>query len=152
MSASTNTEDYFESFSTFYDEKLKFQANPDMKCGGCPTKKVFKETYEEITLSCGGKDKDEKCGMKLHIKFPKYEHYEKDMKLLKNELERETERLNLGEINKKHFDVKDSIPEETQKRKGIEEHIQKITDKFNQLNVENKKKDQRIQQSIQHYE
>ena len=82
---------YLESISIFYDEKLKFLSMKDnfLNCKGCVNKKVFKESYDEVTLSCGGKDGDKDCGLKMHIKFPKYIHYEKDMEYLEKELENE---------------------------------------------------------------
>ena len=85
MSKINDMDHYLESISIFYDEKLKFLSTIDnfLRCKGCPTKKVFKEAFDEVSLSCGEKDKDDKCGMKISIKFPKYIHYEKDMDLLK---------------------------------------------------------------------
>ena len=130
---------YLESISIFYDEKLKFLSTKDnfLRCKGCPTEKVFKEDYDEVSLSCGGANGDKKCGMKIKIKFPKYIHYEKDMKLLKNELEAG---LNLEAINK-YIDMSENIKEDTKKRKQIEGKIKEITEKFYKINVENKKKD-----------
>jgi len=139
MSKVNDIEHYLESISVFYDEKLKFLSTKDnfLRCKECPTKKVFKEGYDEISLSCGGKDKDEKCGMKLIIKFPKYIHYEKDMNLLKNELETG---LNLEKINE-YIDVSENLKEDTKKRKQIESKMKDITDKFYKINVQNKKND-----------
>ena len=134
-----DVEHYLESISIFYDEKLKFLSMKDnfLKCKGCPDKKVFKETHEEITLSCGGKDGDKDCGLKMVIKFPKYVHYEKDMEYLKKELENE---FNYEKINE-FVDVKDKLKEQNKKRTLIEEKMKEITDKFHKLNVDNKKKD-----------
>ena len=131
--------DYLESISVFYDEKLKFLSTKDnfLRCKGCPTNKEFKEEYDRVSLSCGGKDGDKDCGMKIVINFPKYVHYEKDMDLLKNELEAG---LNLEKINE-FMDVSESIEKDTRKRKKIEEEMKKITDNFYKINVQNKKKD-----------
>ena len=139
MSKINDMDHYLESISIFYDEKLKFLSTKDnfLRCKGCPTDKVFKEAFDEISLSCGGKDKDDKCGMKINIKFPKYIHYKKDMDLLKNELETG---LNLETINN-FIDVSESIKEDTKKRKHIEEKMKDITDNFYKINVQNKKKD-----------
>ena len=139
MSNTTDMDHYLESISIFYDEKLKFLSTKDnfLRCKGCPTKKVFKEDFDEISLSCGDKGDHSKCGMKINIKFPKYIHYENDMKLLKNELETG---LNLVKINE-YMDVSESIKKDTKKRKDIEEKMKDITDKFYKLNVQNKKKD-----------
>lgn len=132
-------EHYLESISIFYDEKLKFLSMKDnfLNCKGCVNKKVFKESYDEVTLSCGGKDGDKDCGLKMHIKFPKYIHYEKDMEYLEKELENE---FNFEKINE-FTDVKDKLKEQNKKRNLIEEKMKDITDKFHKLNVENKKKD-----------
>ena len=139
MSKINDMDHYLESISIFYDEKLKFLSTKDnfLRCKGCPTKKVFKEAFDEVSLSCGEKDKDDKCGMKISIKFPKYIHYEKDMDLLKNELETG---LNLEKINE-YIDVSENIKEDTKKRKQIEGKMKDITDKFYKINVQNKKKD-----------
>ena len=139
MSKINDMDHYLESISIFYDEKLKFLSTKDnfLRCKGCPTEKVFKETFEEVSLSCGGKSSDDKCGMKISIKFPKYIHYEKDMNLLKNELETG---LNLEKINE-YIDVSENIKKDTKKRKEIEEKMNDITDKFYKINVQNKKKD-----------
>ena len=139
MSKINDMDHYLESISIFYDEKLKFLSTKDnfLRCKGCPTEKVFKETFEEVSLSCGGKASDDKCGMKISIKFPKYIHYEKDMDLLKNELETG---LNLEKINE-YIDVSENIKKDTKKRKEIEEKMNDITDKFYKINVQNKKKD-----------
>lgn len=139
MSKQSDVDYYLESISIFYDEKLKFLSTKDnfLRCKGCPTNKEFKEEYDRVSLSCGGKDGDKDCGMKIVINFPKYVHYEKDMELLKNELEAG---LNLEKINE-FMDVSESIEKDTRKRKKIEEEIKKITDNFYKINVQNKKKD-----------
>ena len=138
MSKQSDMDYYLEGISIFYDEKLKFLSTKDnfLRCKKCPTTKIFKEEYDEISLSCGGKDSSD-CGLKISIKFPKYLHYEKDMNLLKNELEAG---LNLEKINE-YMDVSDNIKKEKQKRKQIEEKMKDITDKFYKINVQNKKKD-----------
>ena len=139
MSMINDMDNYLESISIFYDEKLKFLSTKDnfLRCKECPTKKVFKESVDEVSLSCGGRDGDDKCGMKINIKFPKYIHYDKDMDLLKNELEIG---LNLKKINE-YIDVSENIKDDIKKRKQIEEKIKDITDKFYKVNVQNKKKD-----------
>lgn len=139
MSKQSDVDYYLESISIFYDEKIKFLSTKDnfLRCKGCPTNKEFKEEYDKVSLSCGGKDGDKDCGMKIVINFPKYVHYEKDMNLLKNELEAG---LNLEKINE-YMDVSESIEKDTRKRKKIEEEMKKITDNFYKINVQNKKKD-----------
>ena len=49
--------------------------------------KEFKEKYDEVYLNCGGGGKD--CGIKIKIKFPKYLHYERDVKSLNDKLNQE---------------------------------------------------------------
>ena len=46
--------EYLECIGLFYDEKLKFLSAQDkyISCKGCPSTKQFKETYEEISLTC----------------------------------------------------------------------------------------------------
>lgn len=139
MSKINDVDHYLESIGIFYDEKLKFLSTKDnfLRCKECPTKKVFKESFDEVSLSCGGKDSDDKCGMKIIIKFPKYIHYEKDIELLKNELEAG---LNLEKINE-FIDVSESIEKDTRKRKEIKDKIDEITTKFYKINILEKKND-----------
>lgn len=132
-------ENYLEGISIFYDEKLKFISMKDnfLKCNGCVKDKKFKESFDEISLSCGGKEGDKDCGLKISIKFPKYLHYEKDLDYLKKELENE---INYESISK-YTDISDKMKEQTKKRLLIENKMKDITDKFYKINVENKKKE-----------
>jgi len=128
-------EGYLESIELFYDEKIKFLSNKDnfISCNNCPNKKEFLEKHDEIILNCGGDGKD--CGVKVHIKFPKYLHYERDVKSLNDKLEKE---LNLEEINK-YIDVSSKLKDQKLKKKIIEEKVNEITEQFYKINVENKK-------------
>lgn len=128
-------DEYLESIELFYDEKVKFLSQKDnfISCNNCPNEKEFKEKYDEVSLNCGGGGKD--CGIKIKIKFPKYLHYERDVKSLNDKLNRE---INLEEINK-FIDVSSKLKEQNIQKKIIEEQVSEITEKFYQINVENKK-------------
>ena len=69
--------------------------------------------------------------MKLIIKFPKYIHYEKDMNLLKNELETG---LNLEKIIE-YIDVSENLKEDTKKRKQNNEEYITIKNYIKQKNI-----------------
>lgn len=131
----SKVDEYLESIELFYDEKVKFLSQKDnfISCNNCPNEKEFKEKYDEVYLNCGGGGKD--CGIKIKIKFPKYLHYERDVKSLNDKLNRE---INLEEINK-FIDVSSKLKEQNIQKKIIEEQISEITEKFYQINVENKK-------------
>ena len=128
-------DEYLESIELFYDEKVKFLSKKDnfISCNNCPNEKEFKEKYDEVELNCGGGEKD--CGIKIKIKFPKYLHYERDVKSLNDKLNQE---INLEEINK-FIDVSSKLKEQNIQKKIIEEQVSEITDKFYKINVENKK-------------
>ena len=78
----SENKEYLESIELFYDEKVKFLSMKDnfISCNNCPNMKEFLEKYDEVTLNCGEGGKD--CGVKISIKFPKYLHYERDIKKL----------------------------------------------------------------------
>ena len=103
---------YLESLGLFYDEKVKFLSNKDnfIRCNDCPDLKEFKETSEEITLTCGKGDKS-KCGVQITIKFPKYINYEKEISDLTNMIND----LNWESINN-YIDVKDKIKDKEEKK------------------------------------
>lgn len=130
-----NIEEYLESIELFYDEKVKYLSRKDnfISCNNCPNEKTFLEKYDEVSLNCGGGGED--CGVKISIKFPKYLHYERDIKALNDKL---NEEINLEEINK-YIDVSSKLKEQNIKKKIIEEQVSDITEKFYKINVENKK-------------
>ena len=131
----SKVDEYLESIELFYDEKVKYLSMKDkfISCNNCPNEKEFKEKYDEVSLNCGGGGKE--CGVKISIKFPKYLHYERDIKSLNDKLREE---INFEEINK-YIDVSSKLKEQNIKKKIIEEQVSKITEKFYKINVENKK-------------
>jgi ribA/ribD-fused uncharacterized protein len=131
----SKVDEYLESIELFYDEKVKYLSMKDkyISCNNCPNEKTFLEKYDEVSLNCGGDGKE--CGVKISIKFPKYLHYERDIKALNDKL---IEEINLEEINK-YIDVSSKLKEQNIKKKIIEEQVSEITEKFYKINVENKK-------------
>ena len=131
----SKVDEYLESIELFYDEKVKYLSMKDkyISCNNCPNEKTFLEKYDEVSLNCGGGGKE--CGVKISIKFPKYLHYERDIKALNDKL---IEEINLEEINK-YIDVSSKLKEQNIKKKIIEEQVSEITEKFYKINVENKK-------------
>ena len=129
--------EYLESISLFYDEKIKFLSRKDnyISCNDCPKNKEIIENFDEVTLSCGGDDKDKKCGVKINIKFAKYLFYEKDIQILKDKL---NEGINLDIINK-YINIINELKEKQIKDSLIEEKLREITEQFYQINIENKK-------------
>ena len=57
---------YLENLEVFYDEKMKYltKRNKFINCQTCDTEKKFKESKEELILSCGS-GKDDECGDQL---------------------------------------------------------------------------------------
>ena len=130
-------EEYLECIGLFYNEKVKAFTVRDkfMSCKGCDTSKEFKETSNEVSLSCG-EEGTGNCGMRLNVKFPRYLKYENEIVTLKKKLE---EGVNLSALNKYiNVDV------ELNKRKSVEEdikkEIEKIESKVYKINKETKKK------------
>ena len=128
---------YLESIGLFYDEKIKFLSMKDnyISCKGCPQEKKFLENYEEVTLSCGSKEDDTKCGLKINIKFAKYLHYSSHIQKLKDELE---ELINYDVIQN-YINVSSERNKQNIKESNIDQKIKEITDRFYKMNVESKK-------------
>ena len=127
---------YLETIGIFYDEKVKFLSNKDnfIKCNDCSEIKEFKETSEELTLTCG-EIGDGECGIQINIKFPKYVNYEKEVISLKEKI---NSGLNWESINN-YIDVKDKIKDKNEKKKRYKEEIDKIVETFNKVNLDHKK-------------
>ena len=126
---------YLECLGMFYEEKVKFLSSKDnfISCGACPNKKEFVESYEMISLSCGSDDKE--CGIKLKITFPKYLHFESEISKLKEKLK---DGLNLSVINN-YIDVSSELKKQTTRDDKIKEEIKNIREKFDEINMKNKK-------------
>ena len=124
---------YLETIGLFYDEKVKFISNKDkyINCNGCPDIKEFKETSEELTLTCGGSGTD-KCGIQINITFPKYINYEKEIEILKHKM---NDGLNWKSINN-YIDVKNKIKNKTEKNNKYKDEIDRIVEVFNKVNLE----------------
>tara|TARA_B100000902_G_scaffold396293_1_gene456934 strand:+ start:2169 stop:3506 length:1338 start_codon:yes stop_codon:yes gene_type:complete len=129
-------EEYLENLGTFYDEKVKFLSQKDkfINCNNCPEKKQFKETYEELSLTCGGKEGSE-CGTQLVIRFPKYLHYEKTLDILK---EKVNDNINWSIINN-YMNV-EGIKDKQNMIDEIKGEIFKIEQAFIKENIKNKEK------------
>ena len=82
-----NYQRYLELIENFYQSKNNYLGNKDKhsKCDGCETDKIFVETQKEIILRCGDTGK---CGKKIEIILPKYIYKDKEIELLKSELEK----------------------------------------------------------------
>lgn len=126
-------EEYLENIGTFYDEKVKFLSHKDkfLKCNGCPENKTFKESYEELSISCGGHGN--KCGTQLIIKLPKYLNYEKTIDKLQDYLDSQ---IHWKVINK-YIDI-DDLKNKNDMMQKIKDEIKKIETKFIALNIKNK--------------
>tara|TARA_Y100000389_G_scaffold203082_1_gene250371 strand:- start:1854 stop:3536 length:1683 start_codon:yes stop_codon:yes gene_type:complete len=128
---------YLESLGLFYDEKVKFLSNKDnfIRCNDCPESKTFKETSEELILTCGEDKKKGKCGIQIRIKFPKYINYEKEINILKEKI---NDGINWESINN-YIDVKDKIKDKKKKNIKYKEEIDKIVSAYNKANHDHKK-------------
>ena len=82
-----NYQRYLELIENFYQSKNNYLGNKDKhsKCDGCETNKIFVESQKEIILNCGDTGK---CGKKIEIILPKYIYKDKEIELLKSELEK----------------------------------------------------------------
>ncbi len=129
-------DEYLENLGTFYDEKVKFLSQKDkfISCNHCSDKKEFKETFEEVSISCGGNN-NTSCGTQIIIKFPKYLHYEKTIESLKEKLD---ENLNWNVIQN-YINI-DDIKSKKELMNKIKEEIHKIEELFIQENIKSKEK------------
>jgi predicted NAD-dependent protein-ADP-ribosyltransferase YbiA (DUF1768 family) len=129
-------DEYLENLGTFYDEKIKFLSQKDKftNCNGCEDKKEFKELYEELSLTCGGKE-GSKCGTQIIIKLPKYLHYESVIDGLQEKL---NEMINFEAIN--NYMKIDDLKEKKDLIDEIKNEIKKIEDIFIEENIKNKQK------------
>ena len=82
-----NYQRYLELIENFYQSKNNYQTKKDryLKCDGCEKDKIYIESEKEIILSCGDNGK---CGKKIEIVLPKYIYKDKEIHLLKSELEK----------------------------------------------------------------
>ena len=141
---------YLEKLEVFYDEKMKYLTKKDkfIKCHDCKNDKVFKESEEELILSCGG-DKGNKCGPQIIIKLPKYIYYERKIKQLQNEI---NDKYNWKALQK-YLDVTKEKEEDELKKEKIHEEIKRIEKLFFETNMSLKEEeiqkfyDERIKKS-----
>ena len=114
-----NYQRYLELIENFYQSKNNYLSGVDKnsKCDGCDTNKIYTETQKEIVLSCGDKGK---CGKKIEIILPKYIYKEKEIDLLKSELEKV---INWDVVNQ-YMKVESSFLEDN--RELIERNNKKI--------------------------
>ena len=121
-------EKYLDLIQNFYSSKNNYLTNKDkfMTCKGCDKNKTYienkdvlhdGESRKEIILSCGDKGK---CGDKIKIILPKYIYKDKEIQLLKDELEKVID----WEIISKYIKIEKGFLEDN--RKLIEENNRKI--------------------------
>ena len=121
-------EKYLDLIQNFYSSKNNYLTNKDkyMTCKGCDKNKTYIENKDvlhdgksrkEIILSCGDKGK---CGDKIKIILPKYIYKDKEIQLLKDELEKVIDR----EIISKYIKIDKDFLEDN--RKLLEENNRKI--------------------------
>ena len=141
---------YLENLEVFYDEKMKYltKRNKFINCQTCDTEKNFKESKEELILSCGS-GKDDECGDQIIIKLPKYIHYETKLKELKDSFNEEYN----WETLQRFFEVSEKVKDSEKRQEGIHKEIQRIEDLFLEKNMILKKEqiqifyDQRIKET-----
>tara|TARA_B100000575_G_C23101856_1_gene635726 strand:+ start:714 stop:1541 length:828 start_codon:yes stop_codon:yes gene_type:complete len=126
---------YLETLGIFYDEKMKYLTGKDkyIRCQSCDTQKTFQEGKDALILSCGS----DKCDPQIIIQLPKYLHFETSINKLKKELNDE---YNWDTL--KHFlDVEKNAIESEEKRKKINDEIDRIENLFFKKNMEMKERE-----------
>jgi hypothetical protein len=148
-------EEYLDTLGTYYDEKVKFlsdvisEREGKLKCDDCDSKKNFDESNPEKFLFTCGSEKSGVCGTQITIEFPKYVCYEKELRILRDKLEKG---INWSIISK-HLDVDNELKEQNDKKEKCLLAIQYIEELFNETNMNDKKEkiqkfyDTRIEQS-----
>ena len=127
---------YLEKLEVFYDEKMKYLTKKDkfIKCQTCEDEKIFHESKDELTLSCGS-GKDDKCGPQIKIRLPKYIHYVNRINELKEEL---NDKYN-WDILQRYFDVSEEAKKSEENREKINEEIERIEKLYFEKNMALKK-------------
>ena len=123
---------YLEKLEVFYDQKMKYLTKKDkfIKCQKCEGGKNFKESKDEIILSCGS-DKGDQCGPQIIIKLPKYMHYENKINKLKEGLNDEYN----WEILQKFFNVSEEAKKSEERQEKINEEIRRIEQLYFEKNM-----------------
>ena len=131
-----NYQRYLELIENFYQSKNHYLGNKDkhLKCDGCKTDKQFIESQKEIILSCGDTGK---CGKKIEIILPKYIYKDREIYLLKSNLE---EAIDWDIINK-YIKVDSKLLEDNKEliesnNKQITEIKQKYYEVYKKINVQ----------------
>lgn len=123
---------YLVKLEVFYDQKMKYLTKKDkfIKCQKCEGEKNFKESKDEIILSCGS-DKGDQCGPQIIIKLPKYMHYENKINKLKEGLNDEYN----WEILQKFFNVSEEAKKSEERQEKINEEIRRIEQLYFEKNM-----------------
>jgi len=131
-----NYQRYLELIENFYQSKNHYLGNKDkhLKCDDCKTDKQFIESQKEIILSCGDTGK---CGKKIEIILPKYIYKDREISLLKSNLE---EAIDWDIINK-YIKVDSKLLEDNKEliesnNKQITEIKQKYYEVYKKINVQ----------------
>jgi len=131
-----NYQRYLELIENYYQSKNHYLGNKDkhLKCDGCKTDKQFIESQKEIILSCGDTGK---CGKKIEIILPKYIYKDREISLLKSNLE---EAIDWDIINK-YIKVDSKLLEDNKEliesnNKQITEIKQKYYEVYKKINVQ----------------
>ena len=130
-----NYQRYLELIENFYQSKNNYLGNKDKhsKCDGCETNIQFVESQKEIILNCGDTGK---CGKKIEIILPKYIYKDKEIELLKSELEKV---IDWNVINQ-HIKIDSKVLEDNKEliennNKQIQEVKQKYYEIYKKNNV-----------------
>ena len=131
-----NYQRYLELIENYYQSKNHYLGNKDkhLKCDDCKTDKQFIESQKEIILSCGDTGK---CGKKIEIILPKYIYKDREIDLLKSNLE---EAIDWDIINK-YIKVDSKLLEDNKEliesnNKQITEIKQKYYEVYKKINVQ----------------
>ena len=128
-------DEYLQNIGLFYDEKIKFLSDKDkfLKCNGCENNKVFKETNDKLSFTCGTNLKGN-CGIQIEIILPKYLHYEKELTSLRTKV---NEGINWNTLGK-YLDVEKEIKEQEKKENEGNTAIKYIEELFIDINLKHK--------------
>lgn len=130
---SENYQRYLELIENFYQSKNHYLGNDSKhkKCDECKNDKIYIENEKEIILSCG---ETGKCGKKIDIILPKYINKDREIELLKSELEKVID----WDIINKHIKIESEFLKDN--RELIENNnkqIQEIKNKYYEIYKKN---------------
>lgn len=140
---------YLSHLLTFHTGRLKMLSGSSLKCKGCDSEKILKQSGNQLIYDCGMED-DSSCGEQFKIKLPIYYHYDTIIKHMNENIHGsfnytdDIQDLSVYNIERlsKLLPLKDELRDQEDSKKDIEElmvEYQKIYASMNKFQEREKK-------------